>query len=60
METKGENNMTDHCNEDLRAQMFDSLIELMNEARLEKDAPMLEAYARLVHETWNAESSEAV
>jgi hypothetical protein len=38
----------------LRAQMLDSLIELMNKARLEKDAPMLEAYARLVHETWNA------
>lgn len=43
--------MTD---EDLRAEMFNSLIELMNEARLEKDAKMFEAYARLVHETWNA------
>ena len=41
--------MTD---EDLKAQMLDSLIELMNKARLEKDATMLEAYARLVHETW--------
>jgi predicted GNAT superfamily acetyltransferase len=43
--------MTD---EDLRAHMLDSLIELMNEARLEKDALMFESYARLVHETWTA------
>jgi len=38
--------------EDLKAQMLDSLIELMNKARLEKDALMFDAYARLVHETW--------
>jgi hypothetical protein len=43
--------MTD---EELRLQMLDSLIELMNRARLEKDAQMLDAYARLVHECWNA------
>ena len=36
--------MTD---EDLKAQMLDSLIELMNKARLEKDAKMFESYARL-------------
>lgn len=40
--------------EELMFEMLDSLIELLNTARLEKDAKMLDAYARLVHETWNA------
>jgi hypothetical protein len=40
--------------EELRIQMLDSLINLMDKARCEKDMPMLEAYARLVCECWNA------
>jgi hypothetical protein len=44
--------------EELRVRMFDSLIELMNKARLEKDEVMFDACARLVHETWNAMNGE--
>lgn len=44
--------------QDLRVQMLDSLIELMDKARREKDATMLDAYARLVHECWNAMANE--
>jgi hypothetical protein len=40
--------------EELMFEMLDSLIELLNTARLETDAKMLDSYARLVHETWNA------
>jgi hypothetical protein len=38
--------------EELMVEMLNSLIELMNKARLEKDATLLDSYARLVHETW--------
>lgn len=37
----------------LWVEMFDSLVELMDKARRGKDAKMLDAYARLVHECWN-------
>ena len=40
--------------QDFRFEMLDSLIELLNTARLEKDATMLDSYARLVHEAWTA------
>jgi hypothetical protein len=39
-------------NEELSWAMLDSLIDLMNEARLEKDATMFDSCARLVHEIW--------
>ena len=39
-------------NEELSWAMLDSLIDLMNEARLTKDAGMFDSYARLVHEIW--------
>ena len=44
---------TKMTHEELRDHMFDSLIELMNEARLSEDMPMFNSYARLVHECWN-------
>ena len=40
--------------EDLKMEMFHSLVNLMNNARIDKDKEMLEVYARLVHETWTA------
>ena len=43
---------------DLRLLMFDALIRLMDEARLNKDAEALINYARLVHETWQAMDDE--
>ena len=39
-------------NEQLSWEMLDSLIDLMNEARLEKDATMFDTSARLAHEIW--------
>lgn len=39
-------------NEELSWVMLDSLINLMNEARLDKDATKFDSYARLVHEIW--------
>jgi hypothetical protein len=39
---------------DLRLQMFDSLISLMEEARVEGDMGMMNSYARLVYETYQA------
>jgi len=44
--------------EEFMFEMLDSLIELLNTARLEKDAKMLDSYARLVHETWNTLKDE--
>jgi len=43
---------------DLQLLMFDALINLMDEARLNKDAEALINYARLVHETWQAMGDE--
>ena len=41
-------------NEALSWDMLNSLIDLMDEARLEKDATSLDSYARLVYEIWRA------
>lgn len=38
--------------EELRLQMFNSLMELMEEARLAGDTEKLSNYARLVYETY--------
>jgi len=38
--------------EDLQLQMFNSLMELMEEARLAGDTEKLSNYARLVYETY--------
>ena len=43
---------------ELQIRMFDALINLMEEARLNKDAEALLDYARLVNETWQAMHDE--
>jgi len=50
--------MTEEQRKDLQLLMFDALINLMDEARLNKDAEALINYARLVHETWQAMGDE--
>jgi hypothetical protein len=42
----------EYDDEELRLQMFNSLMELMEEARLAGDTEKLSNYARLVYETY--------
>ena len=44
--------------QDLRVEMLDSLMELMQEARLKKDMVMWDSCSRLVYETWQAIADE--
>lgn len=47
-------NKDEERRDELRWIMLDSLIHLMDKARLENDAEAVFGYARLAHETWQA------
>ena len=47
-------NKDEERRDELRWIMLDSLIHLMEKARLENDAEAVFGYARLAHETWQA------
>lgn len=44
--------------QNLRVEMLDSLMELMQKARLSKDMVMWDSCSRLVYETWQAIAEE--